>query len=795
MMRRLTYFLLLLLLIFISCTRDDFGGESRYIELTLTTGGEIDTKAGADGVKEGTDRYNENLISWVDFFFYPGGETDKDATYHVYRVSGKRRSDVMRIELTSEQVNSIIFPTTPEDIRNCTVVAFVNYPGTLVDDEDDLSGTSLPELEAITVSTDFVSPENHRQANFMMSGRANLALRGRAQVVAASEHIDLSRYACKLTVGIDVAQDVLVGNEKWHPMITGMEMYLVNGVNDVTLGGKQLDTPSYFSYRNNGMPFAYTDMEDQIHYYFEKEGNYYQTYPTYMYPQHWIYGSTESPEKEPYIKLVVPWMREADHEHGISATQKQYYYKIMIPDDRREEFRRSFVRNNWYHIDIRVGILGAETDEASVLISTGWVYIVYWQDKEVVVKNAEIGTARYLAVDKDTTILNNIDSSPLRYNSSHPVAIENIRVTRPYYGMSTSGSAYGGTIHTVTADGDIYPKGSKYLEYDENQRKAMNNGEEWLYDTGTYIMFNHPLENNYTVPTFDYSPFRVTYTLVHADHLNDEAFHQDVTVIQYPGIYIEMTPNTDPLTGPGKKPLHWGYVYVDNGQLTLSQYDANSNNDADVAYRYDHLWRVVHYSEGGRDMLKINVTVLPQDSEFVIGDPRQATEDNLRSTDPNDQYGYFNDAIDVDGNIRSLQHYYPTENSDRTVNMLAPAYRISTKLSGIEHNGITYQKAKERCASLQENGFPAGRWRLPTKGEVRFISQLSTLGFFEWQFGGDYWSANGPVYVNKNTGEVRDSDKNMNTGIALLRCVYDSWYWGDDQVDELTTFTWGDKQR
>ena len=795
MIRRLSYLLLPLLLLTFSCAKEEDGGwGGPVIELTLTTGGEMETRAGADGVKDGIDRYNENLISWVDFFFYPGGATDSDATYHVHRESGKRRSDVMRIELTSEQVNTIIFPSSPEDIRECKVVAFVNYPATLVANESNLSGTSLPELESKLVTTDFVSPANHRQPRFMMSGEAELTLRGRAQVIAASGQIDLRRYASKLTVGIDVAEEVSVGYEKWHPMLTGMELYLVNGVSDVTLGGENTDNPAYFSYRNNPLRFAYTDLEDQVHYYFEKEGSYYQTYPTYMYPQHWVYGSTESPDREPFLKLVVPWVRDADPEHNITATQKQFYYKVMIPDDRRDEFKRSFVRNNWYHIDIRVGILGAETDEASALISTGWVYVVYWQDKDVVIKNAEIGNARYLAVDQQRYELHNLDSSLLHYTSSHPIEIIDVRATRPFYGVANSGEQLGGTVK-IAGNGEIYPKGSKYLEYSEEQRKALNGGKDWFSDTGTAILFEHRLENDYTISSFDYSPYTVSMTLVHADRPDDASFRQTITIEQSPGIYINMTPNTDPLTGPGGKPLHWGYVYIDNEQLTLAQYNEASNNDADKAYRYDHLWRVVYYSSGGRDMFRINVTVLPEDSEFVLGDPRQRNVDNLRSTDPTDTYGYFHDAVDVNGTVRSLQFYYPTENSDRTVNMISPAYRISTKLSGIEHDGITYQKAKERCAAFQENGFPAGRWRIPTKGEIKFISQLSSLGFFEWQFGGNYWSANGAVYVDKNKGTVTDSDRNMETGIALLRCVYDSWYWGDEQVENLETFVWGDAQR
>lgn len=794
MMRRLSFLWLLALLPIISCTREIVGGwEGPVIELTLVASDEMETRAGSDGTQDGVNKYNENLISEVDFFFYPDGNTDSDATYHVHRQSGKQRSDVIRIELTSEEVNTVIFPSVPNDVRNCTVFAVVNYPGTLVEDEEDLSGTSLTALNSLTVTSDFVSPSTHRQPSFMMSGTVNLVLRGRAQSLASSGTIDLARYACKLTVGVDVSDEVKIdlGDDKyevWHPMLSGMEIYLVNGVTDVTLEGEKTNDPTYFSYRSNALRFAYTDMQDQTHFYFEKDGNYYNTYPTYMYPQHWEYGSTDSPLKEPFLKLVVPWVREADPAHGILQTQKQFYYKVVIPDDRRPEFKRSFVRNNWYHINIRVGILGSETDEATVPIISGWCYIEYWQDKEVVIKNAEIGNARYLSVDQDVYTLHNVSSSHIHYTSSHPVMMKDIRVTRPYYGTSTSGEAFGGTIHTAV-QGDPYPVGTKYLEFSEKQRKKMSGGEDWFSDTGTSIEVHHELQNNYTVNTFDYSPITMSMKLVHADRPDDESYMEEVTVYQYPGIYIEQTINPD--TMKNNKPVHWGYVYVDNEQYTLAQYDADSNEDSDTAWRFDHLWRVVYYSSGGRDMIKINVTVLPEDTEFIIGDPRQDEEDNLRPLD-----NYFHTAPAIEGGERSLEHYYPTENSQRTIDMIAPSYRISTKLSGIEHNGITYEKALQRCASLQENGFPAGRWRLPTRGEIRFISKLSTLKFFEWQFGGNYWSANGPVYVNKDTGEVRDAtDRTIENGIALLRCVYDSWYWGDEQVEDLEVFTWGDAER
>jgi hypothetical protein len=141
---------------------------------------------------------------------------------------------------------------------------------------------------------------------------------------------------------------------------------------------------------------------------------------------------------------------------------------------------------------------------------------------------------------------------------------------------------------------------------------------------------------------------------------------------------------------------------------------------------------------------------------------------------------------------RPLMYYRPTEKSSRTAKMLAPAYRISTKLGGTEFGNIDEAHAKWRCAGYQEDGFPGGRWRIPTKSEIRFIAQLSAKGVFESMFKGDYWSANGVVTVNKDSGSVTD---NPSATTALLRCVYDAWYWGDEQWNPRNEFVWGDREQ
>lgn len=805
-----------MLLLLSACTKEELEPEwdGPVIELNVSCLKAGDTtKAGVSGVEAGENSYHENDLAWVDFFFYPGDATSEPATYHVRKTSGKRENDVFRIELTTNQVNSRIFPAQTET-TTATVFAIANGPKELLDGLED---TSIDNIGRQTVSTEFVDVNhtNHRQDQFMMSGQTQITLAGRSKKVVSQGIVGLARYASKITVGIkmDSRMEVDTGRkdaednpimEVWTPRPREMQIYLVDGVSKVALDGSIAGVGAqvvpqegdYLNYRNN--PLRFYNNEGEL--YFDMEGPYYQTFPMYTYPYHWEPGSIEVGSREPYLKLVLPWDREADPGNNISAIQKEFYYKILIPQDSRGgEFLNSFVRNNWYHYDIGVGVLGSDTDEAEVTLDAS-MFIVYWQDKDVVVKHANIGNARYLSVEKEEYRLYNQNSVDVRYTTSNPITIKDIRVTRPYYGEEHP--AAGETLIKYGATVKQADDGSWYLDYSEEQRIALNGGEDWLQDVGGIVRFTHVLNNNYTSSDIDYSPYTVTFTLSHAD--NTQAwmaeYDKHVTIIQHPGIYIQATPNPDTWTGVTGEttPDHWGYVYVNNDQFTRARFDADPKHN-DNAWRLDHIWRVVHYSSGGTDMFRIDVSVLPSDPvdnfTFILGDPRQSTPVDLRAGLEEPYNEPFATAPAIEGGTRSLTNYYPTEASDRTVHMLAPAYRVSTKLSGSEYDGTPLEQARMRCASLQENGFPAGRWRLPTEAEIRFISNLSAQGVFEWQFSGNYWSANGAVNVNKNTKKVTKSSAT----VALLRCVYDSWYWGDDRVLDgnglPSVFTWGDKER
>ena len=123
---------------------------------------------------------------------------------------------------------------------------------------------------------------------------------------------------------------------------------------------------------------------------------------------------------------------------------------------------------------------------------------------------------------------------------------------------------------------------------------------------------------------------------------------------------------------------------------------------------------------------------------------------------------------------------------------MAPKFRIASSYGKCWSN-INGTDAKRRCAAYQEQGYPAGRWRMPTPAEIRFIATLSNYGIIPKLFTEDnnYWTSDGIVKYGDDLS-VRDD---LTTG--AVRCVYDDWYWEhtDSYKVSKEKFTWGDMER
>lgn len=897
-MKKCLHILLLASVLLLSGCVDTLGptlGDGNEMVLTVRCGEASVTKA--TELRDGEKRYNENLIKSVDFFFYHGADpagTDA-AVYHIRR---ELTEDPMPVNgpwevsfnlVLKKDAISRIFTTgnsNPADDNKALVYTLVNAEKAFI---DTLSQTSRDYLAAMRFTSDFARTEtDFKQPFFLMDGSEVLTYNDAAEP-SVDGRIDVTRLASKVTVSVQVENLVILKHqdpakdpdEYWRPVLHTMRIYLVDGVKTVLLGGKDPDA-EFFSYKDAKRPFVLNDGTGTPIVTPPTVDGYYDTYPMYTFPYEWETNVRPDPldhidhidgtYHEPYLKLEMDWTRGT--ENGYSFDQRKYYYKVFLPFD-------EFKRNNWYCLLLDVGILGSETDEGKALLQPS-CYILDWQNKtEIINKNAVISKARYLSVEKETWELNNMNETEIPFLSSHIVTIANksnfaIQATRPYYGQITTAEGHRVGDYNPIFHAWIRKKEGKeeyYLDYVQRegdparpeQDKAKYDPVNWLTNTSTSVVLKHDLQNNYSRQDFDYSPYTIDFYIVHNDldttTLTYDQYLRHIRIIQYPAIYIVATRNSDweimEIDGNGKKipagyptgtqpwpDKPWGYVYVNGGRI-LRQYSDSYRGDPHDPYydlqnnnsKKEYQWQAVWYTGGSRDMFKINVTVLPNTSTFVIGDPRKKEIDNLAPTeeDPNryaSMYRFtpanendkailrenfkttsdvYPDHYDADGvregfayapvapsiqtgieRERKLTYYHPTDKSSRTENMLAPSFMISSKFGGTEFGTITREMAEYRCAAYQEDGFPAGRWRLPTKSEIHFVVQLAANNTFERLFESNsyYWSAHGAVKPNGTSVDVVSDP----AGGARLRCVYDTWYWGDTQETPRAKFFWGDKE-
>lgn len=355
---------------------------------------------------------------------------------------------------------------------------------------------------------------------------------------------------------------------------------------------------------------------------------------------------------------------------------------------------------------------------------------------------------------------------------------------------------------------------------------------------GNKLIFNHPLvrweekrnDSNsldtrpaqYFVPVLNsartgfkdaYSRYEITIIVgIKGDDNNPalQQLRQTIHITQYPAMYIDVSHNPAGNTNNN--------VIVNGGDYNNSNYyAATSPLNGNFSIN----------SNANPNMYVIHTTQLSEDNDnlYIIGDPRTLQSDlylggstadwtktgwNAGGTRKTGRKMYDNNGNRLTNNTTTgdLRYYYPTDESKdigSKAKFIAPAFRIASSHGRmVSVSGFTKENAKKRCASYQEAGRPAGRWRLPTQAEIEYIVQLSAENIIPCLFGsgettkGYYWSANGILGVDYS-GNI---DYNGNTASGV-RCVYDDWYWvNNDGTEDLapggetcSTFYWGDKPK
>ena len=423
---------------------------------------------------------------------------------------------------------------------------------------------------------------------------------------------------------------------------------------------------------------------------------------------------------EPYIKVVLPW---SDGQ----GTLRPFYYKILLPGTDTIE------RNCWYQLALHISILGSEDDDQETLI-TGQYHVVDWSESSYTGMDLS-KVARYLSTPQRTYTIYSTDTLTIPVTSSHPVEVEVLSARRMDYSQTTP------VERDVTAN---YTGGNDRFSVEAVGKTA--------------VAFRNELDNDPTSSSFDCTPVTFSLRIRHTDGRKSLT----VTVVQYPAIYIDAVRSNGYVWVDGQNydrgngrtfttgSIENRYVYANNSTSSTRLGSVSSRNTA-----------LSSTGNNNPNQYSLKVSVLPSGSAYTLADVRGAVKNMAPLSGPT--------------------RYYPTD--------MQAGYKISPYFKIASSYGKTtqlnnYAAAEMRCSAYQENGYPAGRWRVPSPGEISFIVNLSSNGVIPSLFDGYYWASDGTKYNSSNGQFVTG-----NTPSNAVRCVYDLWYWGEGQLDNLTA--WG----
>lgn len=428
-------------------------------------------------------------------------------------------------------------------------------------------------------------------------------------------------------------------------------------------------------------------------------------------------------EKEAYLSLKIQW------HNSVTGTILPYTYRIPV-----NEVTKNLLRNHHYKIKLNVAILGSPDEETPVVLEPEYV-IENWSEEVI---DTDMKKYQYLWVKDHYRVMNNEDTIKIDYASS----TKEIHVVP-------------GSLEVTRYDAKGTNKAEEPVKIKDHGVTIKDNGD------GTFSIVHKIIRKSEENDLHNYyRPWTIKFKVANNDGITDE---QEIVVIQYPAIYAVADFNNDGNVNRFVNGTNGPYsgtqdVYDDKREYIGSIFNLKNMGDAST-------------SNENRNQYTIYVTVLNEGDDYYIGDPRTESSDNLSNL----KLTNYHPAKYPEG------RYTPTV-TDKTI---APAFKIASSWAVTTSNALTYEQAQRRCAAYQENGYPAGRWRLPTEAEIKFVNDLSDRGYIPTLLDGQYWASSKRYY----TGDGFGTEKTKRSA----RCVYDVWYWGNEKIADPNTFIWGDE--
>ena len=270
---------------------------------------------------------------------------------------------------------------------------------------------------------------------------------------------------------------------------------------------------------------------------------------------------------------------------------------------------------------------------------------------------------------------------------------------------------------------------------------------------------------------------------IHVYHEDKPGISDDVIIYQYPSIYGEQNITASDATawlngaqfnyGSGNSP-----VYSNGNNTTRKSLGSFNGGTGSVQNSMEKLVLTVSSlaSLQGVDAYKKNDGTQVTFSDVVIGDPRVKISTQYNIT----RQGLEWDRDDLGSADDYIDNYligHPDKSDVIAPRFMFPSGRIGANRTNSQWRDGSWRSAAMRCAAYQEDGYPAGRWRLPTESEVAFVRELQRNNYIDGLFtnANRYWTSSGTYYYQGTCTDPGDSQTT-----ASVRCVYDLWYWGDE---------------
>lgn len=834
MRKFITYIIILAAFAAVSCSRteQDFkqGMKSSTITLSLNTG-DLVTRSAIPAV--------ESEITQFDWFFYADKTGNSEPIHHGhFTVNGTALTPSVETpsdyETDDEGVIHLGFDVeNAEAFKNlngsCYVYVLANYEG--IDHTGTLTLNTLlaktmetqwdEQDESYSTISDFVmdSFNGNDEDDYPQLIPLSAAEAGKYFTEEDGEGIisvPLRRVAAKVSFILTISEQIedpknaAVTNESektyWRPLTTSSNYaaYMVNAVKYATVAGEPLDADDVYAMAPNvvtgvgGKQISYATSHVKTATDDHEPPLVWELDPFYTYP---VEFDTDS-NNAPYLKIALPWENVDSEGNLVGQGATLYYYKVYLLDPETNKPLASYDRNKHYRVNLAVNTLGGTQEDYTTLDT--FYYVADWQAPAGGTYNGYFAP-RYLDIARPTYYIYGDESITIAVTSSHPISAEIVGTPTQ---MDINARERIRSI-SYNAEQDSYSLSIRQTYYTDTSNPQTRTAETTTTasvsaDGKSSFTLNYKMITQIDEHLMDLTPITWKVKVYHTDK---EAYSKEVTIIQYPSIYLELNPSAQ---GAGTLGYNGETTFLDSNKYP----SVNSSTTYQARVSGVYLGSLGGGTPTSRDKTVFTVSTLASLSggsfgNMVIGDPRVPistlwgkdalthqgrtwSRTDLGGPDDGQQYGDTDEYIDN----------YLVAAPNKT-NFIAPRFMFASGKLGTNNvnsnpdQGGNWRTAAERCAAYQEDGYPAGRWRLPTEAEISFCRQIQANGYITSLFypSNRYWTASGSYYQGGNVidpateNDVRPSPNNTSnngTGIyrtASVRCVYDLWYWGEENYD------------